>query len=255
MIPISSIIDEFEDAYFAKYEATILPGHKKALRDMKMCRTEHGSRMLASCTNDECGRTAYIPHSCGHRNCPHCQNHENWQWIENQLQKRLPAPYFLVTFTLPCELRGLAWKNQKRIYSLMFESVQETLKTFAENDKKLRGAPGFTTVLHTHSRTLDYHPHVHVVMPGASIDKKSGLWRVKSAEYLFNHKALAKVFRAKLLEKIVDAGLRVPKNRPKKWVVDCQFVGDGDKTLIYLGKYLYKGVIREKDILKCGICQ
>lgn len=85
MIPISSIIDEFEDTFFAKYEANILPGHKKALQAMKICRTEHSPHMLAGCTNDACHQIAYIPHSCGHRNCPHCQNHENRQWIENQL--------------------------------------------------------------------------------------------------------------------------------------------------------------------------
>jgi hypothetical protein len=77
------------------------------------------------------------------------------------------------------------------------------------------------------------------------------LWRVKSGKYLFSHKALAKVFRAKLLKAIVDHNLQVPKDCPEKWVVDCKNVGNGDKALIYLGKYLYKGVIQEKDILKC----
>ena len=47
------------------------------------------------------------------------------------------------------------------------------------------------------------------------------------------------------------ATLRVPKECPKQWVVDCKNVGKGDKALIYLGRYLYRGVIQEKDILKC----
>jgi hypothetical protein len=132
----------------------------------------------------------------------------------------------------------------------MFLCVQETLKDFTLNDKHLQGLAGFTTVLHTNSRRLDFHPHIHVVMPAASINSKNRLWRVKSSKYIFNHKNLAKVFRAKLLEKIVDNRLQVPKNCPKKWVVDCKNVGNGDKALIYLGKYLYKGVIQEKDILK-----
>ena len=110
---------------------------------------------------------------------------------------------------------------------------------------------GFTAILHTHSRELNFHPHIHVVIPGASINKKTKLWRVKSGKYLFNHKALAKVFRAKLLKEMIDNKLQVPKDCPKKWVVDCKNVGNGDKALIYLGRYLYKGVIQEKDILKC----
>jgi len=216
---------------------------------MKRCRKEYGPHMLARYTN--CRKHTFIPHSCGHRNCPHCQNHENWQWIENQLGKQLPAGYYLITFTLPKQLRQLAWRHQRIIYSLMFLCVQELLKTFTRNDKKLTGMPGFSTVMHTHSRRLGFHPHIHVVMVGGSINKKSRLWRVKSGKYLFCQKALAKVFRAKLLKEIVNHDLRVPKDCPKDWVVDCKYVGNGDKALIYLGKYLYKGVIQEEDILKC----
>lgn len=251
MILLSTIINKFEGSFLSRYKNMVLPGHRKALQAMKECRQEHAPHMLARCTNHNCGCQIYIPHSCGHRNCPHCQNHENWQWIENQLEKRLPALYYLITFTLPCQLRDLAWKNQKTIYSLMFSCVQEVLKTFTQNDKKLHGSAGFTTVLHTHARNLDYHPHIHVVMPGASVNTVTGLWRTKSSKYLFAQKNLAKVFRAKLLEAIVDQNLRVPANIPKQWVVDCKHVGNGDKAIIYLGKYLYKGVIQENDILRC----
>ena len=128
----------------------------------------------------------------------------------------------------------------------MFLCVQQVLKTFTLNDKQLQGVAGFTAMLHTHSRRLDYHPHIHVVMPAASIHNKYGLWRVKSGKYIFNHKALAKVFRAKLLKSFVDHHLQVPKDCPRKWVVDCKNVGNGDKALIYLGRYLYKGVIQQK---------
>ncbi len=251
MMLLSSIINKFADRFLDRYNNSILPGQKRALQAMKQCRKEHGPHMLAQCTNHNCGKQTYIPHSCGHRSCPHCQNHENQQWIDNQLGKLLPAQYYLITFTLPSQLRDLAWKYQKKIYSLMFACVQDVLKTFTQNDKKLQGKAGFTAMLHSHSRALDYHPHIHVLMPGASINTKTGLWRVKSSDYLFSHKALAKVFRAKLLEAIVANKFQVPKDCPKQWVVDCKNVGKGDKALIYLGRYLYRGVIQEKDILKC----
>jgi hypothetical protein len=251
MILISSIIKIFEKGFLETYRDIVLPSHKKALQAMKRCRSEQGLHMAATCTGRDCTERVYIPHSCGHRNCPHCQNHENWQWIENQLSKRLPARYYLLTFTLPKQLRDLTWKHQKTIYTQMFACVQDVLKTFTKNDKQLQGSPGFTVVLHTHARNLEFHPHLHVVMPGASINTKTGLWRVKSSKYLFNHKNLAKVFRAKLLEAFVDLGLKAPSTTPKDWVVDCKDVGNGDKGFIYLGKYLYKGVIQEKDILCC----
>jgi len=89
------------------------------------------------------------------------------------------------------------------------------------------------------------------VMPAAIIDKVNKLWRTKKGKYLFPHKALAKVFRAKMLTRLAEEKLPFPAKIPKKWVVDCRFVGAGDKALIYLGRYLYRGVIREKDILSC----
>ncbi|PCI66125.1 MAG: hypothetical protein COB26_11605 [Piscirickettsiaceae bacterium] len=80
--------------------------------------------------------------SCGHRSCPHCQNHESQQWIERQCQKQLPVNYFMITFTLPAELRPLAWSHQRVIYQLLFKCAWETLNTFSLNDKQLKGTPG-----------------------------------------------------------------------------------------------------------------
>jgi hypothetical protein len=98
-------------------------------------------------------------------------------------------------------------------------------------------------------------PHIHVVIPAAAIDKTKRLWRTKKPNnkraFLFSHKALAKVFRAKMLEVITAAGLTLPDKYPTQWVVDCQAVGAGDKALIYLGRYLYRGVVQEKDIIAC----
>ena len=119
--------------------------------------------MLAQCT--ACDSQILVPHSCGHRHCPHCQHHESQQWLERQLKKQVPAEYFLLTFTLPAELRPLAWRHQRLLYALMIQCVWETVRTFSQNDKQLLGMPGAIAVLHTHSRRLDYHPHVHLVMP------------------------------------------------------------------------------------------
>jgi len=125
------------------------------------------------------------------------------------------------------------------------------LKTFTLNDKKLGGNAGAIAVLHTHSRVLKFHPHIHVIMPGASIDPGKRLWFRKEGKYLFDHKALAIVFRAKFLGALTDNELSLPTRYPKEWVVDCRHVGKGDKALVYLGRYLYRGVIQEKDIMSC----
>jgi hypothetical protein len=113
--------------------------------------------------------------------------------------------------------------------------------------------------LHTNTRQLDYHPHVHLVMPAAAVDRERGQWRTKrrgngkgKSVYLFNETALARVFRAKLLAGIEAAGLMLPSRYPKVWIVNCKSVGTGEKALIYLGRYIYRGVIREKDIVACN---
>ena len=258
MILLSSIIKTFEADFLAQYHNSLLPSHRRALAAMKDCRTSASPQMLAQCP--DCDHQVLVPHSCGHRHCPHCQHHESQQWLERQLHKQVPAEYFLVTFTLPQELRALAWQHQRTLYDLMTRCSWETVRTFAHNDPQLHGTPGAITVLHTHSRCLDYHPHVHLVMPAAAIDEQQKRWQTKggnnakpnsSSGYLFNHKALAKVFRAKLLEAIGQQGLELPLSYPDTWVVDVRSVGTGEKALVYLGRYLYKGVIQEKDIIAC----
>ena len=246
MIKLSSIITEFESSYKHKYSP--LPSHLSALNAMKICRTSASPQLFAQCT--DCDNHTFIPHSCGHRNCPHCQAHESQLWIENQLKHQVPANYFLVTFTIPKELRDFSWKNQKVFYNLMFHCSKETLQTFGQNDKKLGGQIGLMSVLHTHARNLDYHPHIHIIVPAASVNKKTKTYNTKQGKYLFNHKALAKVFRGKLLSKMTELNIKT-KQSANKWIVDCKYVGKGDKAIIYLGRYLYRGVIREKDIINC----
>lgn len=251
MILLSAIIATFEADYRAAYGETILPSQLNALHALKSCRTSASPLMRAQC--GDCGHTQLVPHSCGHRACPHCQHHESQQWLERQLAKQVPATYFLLTFTIPEALRVLVWANQQVLYDHLIRASWETVRTFVRNDTQLQGEAGAIAVLHTHSRRLDFHPHVHLVVPAAAIDPDKKRWRTKRAKrgYLFNHKALAKVFRAKLLAAIAAEGLVLPAGVSGTWVVDCKNVGRGEKALVYLGRYLYRGVIQEKDIVAC----
>jgi len=257
MIRLASVIDTFEADFLAHYRHRLRPEHYRALAAMKHCRTPASPTMQVQCT--QCDHHKRVPHSCGHRHCPHCQHHESQQWLERQLKKQVPAHYFLLTFTLPAEFRALTWAHQHVVYELMLRCCWETVRTFSQNDRQLRGTPGAIAVLHTHTRRLDYHPHVHLVMPAAAVDGEQKQWRTKRRKgkggYLFSHKALAKVFRAKMLAGLEAAGLTLPGRHPKDWVVDCKSVGSGEKALIYLGRYLYRGVIRENDIVACGDAQ
>jgi hypothetical protein len=254
MIRLASVIGTFEAAFVTEHRNRLRPEHIRALTAMKRCRTQSSLKMRVECS--ECEHQKLVPHSCGHRHCPHCQHHESQQWLERQMEKQVPAEYFLLTFTLPAELRALAFAQQRVVYELLMRCAWETVRTFSQNDKQLQGTPGAIAVLHTNTRRLDFHPHVHLVMPAAAVDGERKAWRTKQCgkgkkRYLFNHKALAKVFRAKMLAGIEAAGLMLPARYPTAWVVDCKSVGSGEPALIYLGRYLYRGVIREKDIIAC----
>jgi len=247
MIRLAHIVEAHAAELIAQEGRRMLPSQFAALNALQACRSSMSPRMQLAC--DDCSEQSFLPHSCGHRACPHCQAHESQRWIDQQLKKLVPGNYFMVTFTLPAQFRALAWQHQRVMYDLIIQSAWETVNTFSQNDKKLRGSTGAVTVLHTHNRRLDFHPHVHLLMPAAAFDKKQRRWRNKEGGYLFNHKALAKMFRGKLLAGITHAGLRLPEHYPKEWVVDCKAVGTGEKALVYLGRYLYRGVIQEKNIL------
>lgn len=182
----------------------------KALNAMRSCRTSEAGQIYTACP--DCDHTQSHPLSCGNRNCPHCQNHETTRWIERQKNKLLPVPYFMVTFTLPCDFRAM--------------------------------------VLHTHSRRLDFHPHVHVVVPAAGgIDHSRRQWKKKKGKYLFNQQALARVFRTRFLDGLNREGLPVPRGIRPKWIVVCTRVGTGITALKYLSRYLYRGMISESSII------
>jgi len=243
---LASIVNDYYDAFIHKYAHLVLPGHLKALRAIRNCRTPDSGELYVQCP--DCNHAEWRPLSCGNRSCPKCQNHETSEWIDRQQVKLLPVPYFMVTFTLPCEFRPLVWRYQEQIYAFLFNCAASTLKDFGLNPRNLGAEIGMTMVLHTHSRKLDFHPHIHAVVPGGGIDKRRRQWKKKKQKFLFNKDSLAKVFRARLLAAIKLAGLMSPGNAPKEWVVDCQYAGKGITALKYLSRYLYRGVISEKNI-------
>lgn len=244
---IKDIIEEYYDSFLRRYQGSLLPGQIKAMDAMRCCRTSEAGELFVRCP--DCDHTEWRPMSCGHRNCPQCQNHETSRWIDRQQAKLLPVHYYMVTFTLPAEFRAMVYRNQRTAYSLMFSCVSSTLKDFGLDPKKLGADIGMTMVLHTHSRKLDFHPHIHVVVPGGGINRPRRQWKKKKGKYLFNQKALAKVFRARFLDGLNAQSLTVSKGIRSEWIVNCTRVGTGVSALKYLSRYLYRGVISESNII------
>lgn len=244
---LADVIERYRAPLQARHGARLLPGHRRALDALAACRTSEAGQVLWGC--GDCRASHATPKSCGHRSCPRCQNHQTSEWLERQRSKLLPVDYFMVTFTLPAGLRGLAWRHQRTVFDALMRIAAGTLRDFARNPAKLGGEIGLTTVLHTHARNLDFHPHCHVIVPGGAVDAARGQWRTAKGRYLFNAFALARVFRARMLQALDEAGLAPPAGLPDKWVVHCKRVGRGAPALDYLGRYLYRGVIGEASIV------
>lgn len=249
-------------ALSARDRALRLPTHHwRVLRALSACQTEAlgGHRYLCR----DCGQRHFVPHACGNRHCPSCQRLQSAQWLDRQMERVLPIPYFHLVFTLPHELNPLIQHNQQGLYSLLFASASATLLEFGRNN--LKATLGITAVLHTWSQTLTDHYHLHCVVTGGGLSLDGTSWIARSPKYLFPVRALSEVFRAKFrdgLQKLFEQGnLKFPQSnaslsdpeafarylhqvaRPK-WVVFAKKPFAGPKPfLAYLCRYTHRVAI------------
>ncbi|MFA0358970.1 IS91 family transposase [Vibrio breoganii] len=241
------VLKHHQNAFEQRYADRLRPEIRRAIHAMLRCKTTHQGQSQWYCQH--CHHDDRLPLSCGHRHCPQCQHRTTTDWLERQKRKLLPVHYYMVTFTVPYELRGLAQTDPKALYQTMFKVASGVLKDFAVRAQV--GQQGFTSVLHTHNRKRDLHPHLHVVVAAGGYDAAKRTWYKGKKGYLFNAFALAKVWRARLLEALAhDAHLHLPTGTPAQWVVDCRKVGYGLPALKYLSRYLYRGVLPDKDTLE-----
>lgn len=239
-------LDEFNQAYQSQLTTTM----RQAINAMLSCRTN--TQRVSQWACQSCAYISEFPLSCGHRSCPQCQHNTTEDWLTKQQAKLLPVEYYMVTFTLPYELRATVKLRPEQVYQAMFSVAASVIKEFAQHSKQLGGDIGFTGILHTHSRRRDFHPHIHFIIPAGSFNKDKNQWHKSKGKYLFNAFNLAKVWRARLLEHLTDKlNINLPASIPKKWVVDCKHVGKGLPALKYLSRYLYRGVLPDKNIISC----
>ena len=195
MPTVADVLRRYGGQYLERFGATMPGEHKKVLHAITACRTGELGTVLYVCQS--CGEIHAIGRSCGNRHCPICQHGKTKAWLEKQTDRLLPCPYFLVTFTLPAELRALARSHQRVIYAALFEASSQALCALAANPRFVgTDRLGFFGVLHTWGRTLDYHPHVHYVVPGGGIDEDGSRWLPSRANFLVPEKPLSILFPA-----------------------------------------------------------
>jgi hypothetical protein len=229
----------------------MLSSHRQVMRALEHCRTPALGGHVYSC--EECQETQYLYHSCRNRHCPKCQNQNAQQWLEKQQDLLLPVPYFLVTVTLPSELRRIARSHQKLIYHMLFRTSAAAIQHLADDPRFVGGQMGMVGVLHTWGRNLGYHPHIHYLVPGGGAAADGETWLSTRKNFLVPVKALSKIFRAKFRDALrqTTCFADVPATVwQQEWVVHCQPVGNGVRTLKYLAPYIFRVAISNNRILK-----
>lgn len=170
---------------------------RKVLYHLMACRTEELGGHLEVC--HDCGGEQPAYNSCGDRHCPKCQSSAGARWVAKRMETFLPTHYFHCVFTLPDLLRPVILANRKPLFALLFQAVSETLLELAETPRWLGALPGFTLVLHTWSKDLSFHPHIHTVVTGGGLTPDGLAWKPTRAKFLFPVRVMSALFRGKFL--------------------------------------------------------
>ena len=248
---LAEILSAHWPAYLAKFGRLIPEEQRAAVRAILRCRTPALGGQRHRCA---CGREHLAYHSCNHRACPRCGQDDAAAWLAQQRTRLLPAPYFLVTFTLPEELREPIRAAMKPWYGALLKESAGALQDLAAQPKHLGAQLGLSAMLQTWTRDLRYHPHVHLLVPGGGLTPNGLRWvRVPDAGFLVPQVKLAARFKGRLKAWLQqdqpDQFKRVPaKVWWMKWVADVQAVGSGEAALKYLANYLCQPPLREHQL-------
>lgn len=237
--------------YLARFGDAMPAAQHKAIAAILACRTPEAGSVLFQCC--ACGEAHRIARCCGNRHCPACHGRKAYQWLERQLTRALPTHHFMLTFTVPEPLRAFLRSHPRIGYETLFAASAGAIKTLAPDPRfGLGDQPGFLGVLHTWGRTLQYHPHIHYLVPGGALCSADRQWHWASAGFFLPVRALSVIFRAKFRDALARTGLieQVPAEIwTIAWNVNCQAVGAAQGSLAYLARYLFKVAIAESRVL------
>jgi hypothetical protein len=249
---IQQIFHRFGPEYLARFGEHIPAQHHKVIEAICQCRTEAYGSVCYQC--EDCGHHHVLPAACGNRHCPQCQHRKTQQWLERGLQRQLPGHHFMLTFTVPEPLRAFLRSHQELGYDALFAASSQAIKALV-HDPRFLGADraGFFGVLHTWGRQLQYHPHIHYVVPGGALSSEDGAWYASSPSFFLPVKALSRLFRGKFRALIRKAALldQIPSETwQQDWNVNCQAVPNAEASIHYLAPYVFKVAISDHRILK-----
>src|SRR5262245_55128495 len=243
----------------------------KVMSAIERCRTAALGGHVARCENKACAHTIIAYNSCRNRHCPKCQGAAARRWLAEREAELLPVEYFHVVYTLPAELRGIAYQNKAVIYDLLMKASAETTLAIAADPKHLGARIGSIAVLHTWGSALTHHPHVHMIVPGGGLSEDGSRWISSRPGFLVHVKVLSRLFRGRFLTMLTKAHAQnnlkfiadhsaladkrsfkrfLAPLRKIEWVVYSKkpFAGP-DQVLRYLSRYTHRVAISNRRLV------
>jgi len=270
---LQKIFSQHRRTFEQEHGAGLSPQQWLALRKITACRTPVLGGNEHVCA--DCGCTHELYHSCNHRLCPQCGANEAHEWCEQKSADLLPGvDYFMVTPTLPGSLRAECRRSERQWYDWFFAATSNALMDMlADNKDGLGGQAGFFGVLQTWRRDLDYHPHIHYIVPGGVLieerhkepgQRKKSLhrrWKPcltgSKGPYLVNAIALQTAVRKRMEQLVKEQApalyARIPRNVWRQsWRIDIRHVGSGKEVTRYLARYVTKSAIANNQLQDCN---
>ena len=264
---LADVFRRFETTFFDRHSSSLVAQQRRVFGDIVACRTAALGSHTRRC--DACDHEEISYNSCRNRHCPKCQGTKQREWLDRECAQLIAAEYFHVVFTLPAELGPLALCNQRVIYGLLFEAAADAISTIARDPRHLGATPGVTAVLHTWGQTLDYHPHVHCVVPGGGWSVDGSTWIRCPPGFFLPVRLLSRRFRETFLRglererqakriRYSEATTAVEENwnafqkslRTHEWVVYAKPpFGGPEQVLKYLARYTHRVAIANSRIV------
>jgi hypothetical protein len=268
-LEVADVFRRYGETYRQQHGASMSTGQRRVMNAIEVCRTAALGGHLERC--DECGYERNAFNSCRDRHCPKCQGLARAQWIEDRQSELLEVPYFHVVFTVPEEIAAIAYQNKEVVYGILFQATSETLRTIASDPKHLGAEIGFFAVLHSWGQNLQFHPHLHCVVPGGGLSPDGQRWISCRPDFFLPVRVLSRLFRRlflKSIEQAFDSGklqffnaLESLRQRPTflqlmdrlkacEWVVYAKrpFAGP-QQVLDYVGRYTHRVAISNNRLL------
>jgi hypothetical protein len=268
-LEVADVFRRYGEAYRQRHGASMSSAQRRVMTAIEVCRTPALGGHLERC--DQCGYERNTFHSCRDRHCPKCQCLARAQWIEDRQSELLDCPYFHVVFTVPEEIAAIAYQNKEVVYGILFQATAETLKTIAADPKHLGAEIGFFAVLHSWGQNLQFHPHLHCVVPGGGPSPDGQRWVSCGPKFFLPVKVLSRLFRRLFLESLQSAfhsgklqffaaveSLRDPHRfvqlvdqmKAREWVVYAKRPFAGPRQVLdYVGRYTHRVAISNNRLV------